>query len=98
MSESAQQFDGKTYNEKRDHSPLKVQLDNVRSVMFDGQWHTLAELAAHPRIDALATSCSARLRDLRKTKFGSYVIKKRIRAGTKRLWEYKLTIPPGVAP
>ena len=79
-------FDGQTYNHERDHDRLAGQLGRVKDVMADGQWRTLwgiAELTSDPE-----SSVSARLRDLRKPKFGGYIIERKYwKAG---LWQYRM--------
>ncbi len=58
-----------------DRGRLRVQLNMVRALMSDGIWRTLAEietLTGYPQ-----ASISARLRDLRKRKFGGYEVKRR---------------------
>jgi predicted dehydrogenase len=68
----AADFDGKTYDHDRDHERLRAQLDDVRMFMWDGDWHTLDQIAGatgHP-----PASVSARLRDLRKSKFGAFLV------------------------
>ena len=84
-----QHFDGETYEEEHDEERLSRQIIRVRSIMLDGQWRTLAEIAAITG-DPQA-SISARLRDLRKRKFGSYIVNRR-RRGLKKhgLFEYQL--------
>ena len=67
-------FDGKTY-EPSDGPRLGVQLAQVAALMRDGQWRTLYEIAH-------ATGCptqsvSARLRDLRKPRYGSHPVERR---------------------
>lgn len=66
--------DGSTYLHERDGVRLHKQHNRVLAAMRDGQWHTLAELAAATK-DPEA-SVSARLRDLRKPRFGSYVVER----------------------
>lgn len=66
-------FDGKTYGPS-DGPRLGVQLAQVASLMRDGQWRTLYEIAR-------ATGCppqsaSARLRDLRKPRFGGHTVER----------------------
>jgi biotin operon repressor len=86
------QFDGNTFSQARDGARLSKQLDAVKTVMLDGQWHTLAELAetAH----ASDAAVSARVRDLRKAKFGGYTVDRLyIRRG---IWAYRIacsTVP-----
>lgn len=86
--------DGETFNRKRDGKRLNAQMQRVFEVMTDhaasrnnrGHWFGLAEIASITG-DPEA-SISARLRDLRKPKFGSYTIERRyVRRG---LFEYRL--------
>jgi hypothetical protein len=67
-------FDGETYERDRDRDRLSRQLVAVRSVLSDYEPHTLAEIAA--RIDAPEASVSARIRDLRKPRFGGHVVER----------------------
>lgn len=82
-------FDGKTYAIVRDHARLAAQLSAVRRLMMDQEWRTLAEIAAHT--GAPESSISARLRDLRKAKFGGHIVERRYLADG--LWEYRLIYP-----
>lgn len=68
------QRDGKTYNHARDARRLAGQHCRVLAFMQDERWHTLSEIAVYTR-DPEA-SVSARLRDLRKPRFGSYTIQR----------------------
>ena len=96
-------FDGKTYDPALDKSRLKSQLGRVFDVMADGRWHTLADIeeaifSQHGKCDS-QPGISARIRDLRKPKFGGYEIEHRrvtlrahnlsepIKTGT---WEYRI--------
>ena len=67
-------FSGDTFVSSRDESRLTAQLVQVAAAMSDGQWHTLAELSS--RVGAPEASVSARLRDLRKPRFGAYIIER----------------------
>lgn len=67
-------FDGETFDEPRDGKRLKRQLNDVRNLMIDGNFRTLMEIAI--AIGAPESSVSARLRDLRKLKFGGYIVEK----------------------
>jgi hypothetical protein len=79
-------FDGATYRRDRDQARLRGQLGRVADALADGRWWTLASLSAHTG-DPEA-SVSARLRDLRKGKFGGYtVLAENTGAGT---WRYRL--------
>jgi hypothetical protein len=85
-------FDGETYERELDHDRLGAQLLRVFTLMKDGVWRTFAEIDAVTH-DPQA-SISARLRDLRKKKFGSYLLEKRRRGeGRRGLWEYRLVKP-----
>lgn len=89
-------FDGETFDDDADGVRLTLQFRRVRALMSDGAWRTLAEIAQ--RVDAPEASVSARLRDLRKPRFGSFVVERRRVAGAKGLWEYRvLRSPPVVA-
>ncbi len=63
-------FDGETYDHERDGARLTGQHGRVWSVLSDGEWHTLSDIARSTG-DPEA-SVSARLRDLRKPKFGAH--------------------------
>jgi hypothetical protein len=80
-----------TYDVKE---PSKLTLNLiVQEILSDGRWMMPWEICNvilhkyHLRISD--SSCTARLRDSRKAKYGSHVIEKRIRAGS-RAYEYRL--------
>jgi hypothetical protein len=79
--------DGTTYSHALDHARLALQRVAVRAAMAGSVWRSLADLAAltgHPE-----ASISARLRDLRKARFGGLTVDRRRRTiGT---WEYRVT-------
>lgn len=79
-------FDGTTYERERDHGRLYSQLLAVRDIMLDGRWRTLSQLSAETG-DPEA-SISARLRDLRKPKFGGYVVERSYVSNG--VWQYRL--------
>lgn len=82
------EFDGQTYSRPQDHARLGRQLLSVFNLMKDGQPRMLAQIAQH--VGGSEASVSARLRDLRKSKFGGYdVERKRIAGG---LWSYALKL------
>jgi len=86
-----QNFDGKTFNEARDGERLGKQLETVKKTMLDGQWHTLQELSEIARASVAAVS--ARVRDLRKAKFGGYNVERLyVRKG---LWMYRIAPSAG---
>ena len=81
-------FDGITINDERDNGRLNAQLQAVRCIMLEhSAWFTLSNLSyltGYPE-----ASVSARLRDLRKPKFGSFnVERKYVERG---LWAYRVT-------
>lgn len=80
-------FDGATYDASRDEARLTGQLNAVRQILRDRQWHTLAELAL--RAGGSPAGVSARIRDLRKDKFGNHQIDREYVSGG--VWRYKLT-------
>lgn len=87
-------FDGDTYEPLRDGERLGAQLQKVFTYMSDGQWHTIPEITSKVG-NASPQSVSARLRDLRKPKFGGHVVERRyVQEG---LFEYRLTAPAAAA-
>ena len=83
-------FDGNTFDKNKDGRRLANQLRAVYDIMSDGQWHTLDQIE---RITGYEKqSISARLRDLRKTRFGSHTIERR--RFTAGVYEYRLIKNP----
>lgn len=79
-------FDGATYRRDRDQARLAGQLARVADCLADGAWWTLATLAA--RTGDPEASVSARIRDLRKGRFGGYTVQAdNVGRGT---WRYRL--------
>lgn len=95
MSGAAGVFAGATYSPSEDDERLSNQLLRVFEAMKDNEWRTLheiEEITGDP-----PASISAQLRHLRKKKFGSYVVEKRVRgARAAGLYEYRV-MPPGTA-
>lgn len=82
----AEAFDGKTYEAEEDHSRLKGQLWRVFQLMSDGGWRTLNDIAFV--VGGSEASVSARLRDLRKEKYGSREVERqRVTGG---LFRYRM--------
>lgn len=82
-------FDGATFEAALDLSRLSNQLEKVKAVLLTGKWFTLGELQG--LCGGSEAGCSARLRDLRKTKFGGYTVESRRRGEPKAgLFEYRL--------
>lgn len=81
-------FDGRTYDPKTDLARLKGQLLRVWFVMRPGQWTTLKSLAQ--TVGGSEASVSARLRDLRKPRFGGHTVeRKHVKNG---LYMYRLVL------
>lgn len=79
-------FDGATYDDARDGRRLNTSLARIQRAMADGRWYTLAELA---RIGACSTAAaSARVRDLRKQKYGGHTVSRRYDGDG--VWSYRM--------
>jgi hypothetical protein len=84
-------FGGATYERQHDQARLAAQMIRVRVLMTDAQWRTLDEIAG--LTGDPPASVSARLRDLRKARFGSHTVERRSRAARSRgLYEYRLVV------
>jgi hypothetical protein len=79
-------FDGSTYVPRQDYQRLKGQLLRVFELMQDGKWRTLGEIA--DGAGGSEASVSARLRDLRKQKYGARQIQRERVCGG--LWRYRM--------
>jgi hypothetical protein len=79
-------FDGPDL-QRADEVRLTGQLLRVRGAMEGGVWRTLTELADLTGRSSEA-GVSARLRDLRKSRFGGHTVERRRR--TQGLWEYRV--------
>ena len=83
---NGQLFDGETYDHGRDGRRLGSQMESVYNLILCGQWMTLEAISS--ATGAPQASVSARLRDLRKRKFGEHRVERRyVRNG---LFEYRL--------
>ena len=81
-------FDGVTVVPELDRERLMGQLAHVLALMSDGEWRTLKEIAGDKYSEA---GVSARLRDLRKPRFGGYTVDRRRRGdGRAGLFEYRV--------
>jgi hypothetical protein len=89
MNLNTHHFDGKTYDPVLDGKRLGSQLKIVAFCLSNGHYWTLSALAG--AANCSECSASARLRDLRKPRFGSYLIeRKRFKDN---LWMYRMVIP-----
>jgi hypothetical protein len=71
-----------------DHGRLAQQRVAVWNFMESGGWHTLAEISA--ATGAPEASVSARLRDLRKLRFGQHLVEREYVEGSRGLYQYRL--------
>lgn len=101
MGKAIRSFDGETYNPKLDGKRLTSQLDRVREFMLIGSDYRKNDLWGYMTLSDIAgllcypeSSVSARLRDLRKPKFGGYIVELRRKQGCKGTWEYRVLRPP----
>lgn len=85
----APHFNGPEYDPEHDHARLTGQILRVWTLMRDGEWRTLQEIAdltGDPH-----ASISAQLRHLRKKRFGEHTIDRRVRGDRSNgLFEYRL--------
>ena len=87
-------FDGDTFDQQHDGKRLGTLLESVRRLMADSEWRTLSEIRKKIGRGSEA-SLSARLRDLRKPKFGGLTVERRRRGDPSLgLWEYRVTRSP----
>jgi hypothetical protein len=86
--------DGETYDPSKDYVRLKGQNRKVFEIMKDGVWRSLQTIAEE--VGCSEASVSARLRDLRKKKFGGFTVDRRRITDpyTKQLvcWQYALEL------
>ena len=68
-------FDGATYEPRRDFVRLNGQLLRVKNLMADGRWRTLPEIRNH--VGGSEAAISARLRDLRKERYGLHTVERK---------------------
>jgi len=91
-------FAGTTYNPTVDEVRLSGQMLAVYGCMSDRQWRTLAEIRAFIKCGSEA-GISARLRDLRKQRWGRHTVNRRRRGSAEDgLFEYQLIICKVVQP
>ena len=83
-------FEGSDYDSKKDRARLTGQMLRIYNCMIDGKKRTLQEIQKIT-IDP-ESSISAQLRNLRKKKWGTFVVEKQRRYNG-GLWEYQL-LPP----
>lgn len=90
LATKATLFDGETFDASLDHKRLGAQMGAVRALMGDGAWRTLREISL--ALGEPEASISARLRDLRKVKFGALTVELRRRGEpAEGLFEYRVS-------
>ena len=67
-------FSGADYNRHQDRERLTGQIKRIYELMKDGQWRTLGQIAEYT--EDPEASISAQLRNLRKPRFGGYIVEK----------------------
>lgn len=83
-------FDGATYAPEQDQERLTNQQAQIRQLMLDGVWRTPEEVAQTLGL-RLTSGTTARIRDLRKPRWGGYNVESRRRgAASDGLWEYRV--------
>ena len=87
---SGAHFDGESYNPSLDHIRLTGQLARVYNAMKDGRWRTLHHLSVLAKCPE--SSASARLRDMRKEKFGGYEVERKRDTVQAGLFLYRLIV------
>jgi hypothetical protein len=86
LPRKVEEFDGETFIPKRDGERLTRLLDRVEAEMKSGKWYTYAALKKI--CGGSESGVAARIRDLRKEKFGGYTIESRHKG--QGVWEYRL--------
>lgn len=91
---SEPRFEGRTYDPALDSDRLSTLLRRVYwALRTTDRWLTIRELCE--AVGGSETGVSAKLRDLRKAKWGGHVIGSRRRTGQPGCWEYRLMDPIG---
>lgn len=86
-------FDGPAYSPGDDDARLTEQHVRIRSLMLDGQWRSIRDIAA--ATGDPEASISAQLRHLRKLRFGAYIVEREPSGDRSRgLFRYRV-LPPG---
>jgi len=84
-------FDGDTYDPDLDKVRLTGQSKRVYNVMKDGRWRTLNNISM--LANGPESSIGARIRDLRKPKFGKYQVDRKRDSINKGMFLYRLVTP-----
>lgn len=85
-------FNGSDYEPAWDDERLGNQHERIKRLMSDARWRALKEISEVTGDPP--SSVSAQLRHLRKERFGSYIVEKRIRGEREKgLYEYRVLDP-----
>lgn len=89
VSQAELRFDGESFDPELDRDRLTIQLEKVKALMLsENAWLTLEEIQEATCIRSSA-SASARLRDMRKPRFGCYLVEIRRRVEGGAQFEYR---------
>lgn len=81
------EFDGAVYEAPKDKDRLTGQIKAIWQVMSDGNWRTVSQIVR--LTGSPANSVQAQLRNLRKERFGAYLVERR-RTTDSGLYEWRL--------
>jgi hypothetical protein len=89
---SSMRFDGETYEPALDQVRLSGQMLRVFRALAQGRWLTLRDLSSE--CGGSEAGVSARLRDLRKARFGAHIVERRRIQGVRGdIFEYRIAPP-----
>lgn len=94
MNVQALNFDGGTYEPEQDAARLTGQLHAVMALMKDGEFRTLRQIA--DQVNGSEAGVSARLRDLRKPRFGGHTVNRQRVDGGLFSYQLVLAVPGGL--
>lgn len=83
----SEHFDGPEYDPGQDEVRLNGQIREIWELMKDGRWRTVQTIAIVTRFPA--NSIQAQLRNLRKPRYGAYLVERR-RVTESGLYEYRV--------
>lgn len=83
-------FDGDTYKHERDGERLSGQYECIFNLMRDGRWRSLDDISVATGFRFNHASISARLRDMRKERFGGHTVERSY--VNRGYYEYRLLV------
>ena len=84
-------FDGATFDPALDGTRLRTLLMRVHKLMGDGEWRTLKRIVL--AVGGSEAGVSARLRDLRKARWGAHTVERERHPDGGGLWVYRVSHP-----